>query len=142
MRRGFSLTELLVAMAVAGVVAAMSLPAAGRWRARLAVDRAVRDLVGAHGLARISAVARGAHVVLEVRTDSLIIHPDHQPDSVVWAIPGPSAAGVALTGPSYALRFSPMGVSVGVSNGTWTFSRGGFTRSVIISRWGRIRYAP
>ena len=49
---------------------------------------------------------------------------------------------VALTGPTRALTFSPVGVTMGLSNASYHLSRGAATRSVIVSRLGRVRVAP
>jgi hypothetical protein len=46
---------------------------------------------------------------------------------------------IALTGPTRAMRFSPVGIMAGVTNGTWRLTRGEAARNVVVSRLGRVR---
>ena len=141
MRRGFTLSEMAITLAVTGIVSAIAIPAVGALRDRVATDGAARAIVAAHGRARMLAITTNEQVLLLIRSDSLLIQP-RRGGGPLWAGEGPAANGVTLSGPTFPLHLSPMGVSVGVSNATYTVQRGAVVRRVIISRWGRIRQSP
>lgn len=143
MTRGFTLTELLVAVALLAITAGIVTPRLQYPLDRLAVDRAVYDFRAAHLRARMTAVTRNRVTVLQIASDSVRIRVLAGGDTVTyWSRPGPVVFGVALSGPTTWLRFHPAGVSYGFSNGTWTFGRGSAHRKVIISRLGRLRVTP
>ncbi len=56
---GFSLIELLVVVALIGILATTLFPSAVHWRQRQELERAAREFVLAHALARASAVRLG-----------------------------------------------------------------------------------
>lgn len=138
MRRGLSLLELLLAIALSGLLLGIALPGFGSFRDRLMVDEEVRRLVSAHRRARITAILQSTPVVLSIGPDSLTIRADSEPD-MGWEEAGPTARGVELAGGSRRLTFSPVGITTGVSNGSFTLSRGGAARTVVVSRLGRLR---
>jgi prepilin-type N-terminal cleavage/methylation domain-containing protein len=143
MSHGFTLFELLLALALVAVVSGIALPRLQRPLDRLAVERAVFDASAAHQRARSLAIARNRPTVLQVRADSLRIRVLSGIDSTdAWAHHGPAEYGVALSGPSHWLRFDPTGLGAGVANGTWSFSKGRVQRRVIASRVGRLRVSP
>jgi prepilin-type N-terminal cleavage/methylation domain-containing protein len=138
MRRGFTLIEVLLVLAVMGLTLGIALPRLGALRNSLAVTRAAEEIATAHRRARVVAILRGRAVVLSVSPDTLTIR--SAGDTVdVWAGPGPSAAGVFLPGPTRRITFSPLGIAMGVSNASFPLARGNATRTVIVSRLGRLR---
>ena len=138
MRRAFTLPELVLILAVTGILAAIAVPLLSRTVDRIEVHTAVAHLVAAHQRARIMAIAKGQVLVLSVDSATLRIAP---PDGVpvLWWEAGPAAAGVTLPGPSRRFTFSPEGITLGLSNATLPLSRGTSTRTIIISRLGRVR---
>jgi type IV fimbrial biogenesis protein FimT len=66
---GFTLVELLVALAIGGVVLLLALPTYRTWIAELEVQDRVNALVNAMSLARSEAIKRGARVNLCQSTD-------------------------------------------------------------------------
>jgi hypothetical protein len=56
-----------------------------------------------------------------------------------WAAPGPAEDGVALAEPSRDLTFSPLGITTGLSNASFHLSLGSASRTVVVSRLGRVR---
>lgn len=140
MSRGVTLIELLLALVVGSLLAALAVPRFARVRDSLAVEAAAQRLVAAHQRARLLAILQSRETLLGVRADSLVLRIVSGTDSVThWGAPGPAADGVALSGPARPMIFSPVGLMYGVSNGTWRFTRGAARRDVIVSRLGRVR---
>ncbi len=140
MRRGITLVELVLVLALLSILAGFGLPAAGRLRDAVAADRAAQAIVGAHRVARFSAILRNRRTLVVVRPESLAVRALGGADTLtLWVREGPAADGVALAGPTYALVFAPTGIPLGAANATFLLTRGSVTRRVIISRLGRTR---
>ncbi len=141
MRRGYSLLELLLGLSVAGLLAALALPAIGALHDRLQTDAAARALVAAHLRARFIAMAEQRIVVLELTPARLAIRAVESPvDTVLrWEGGGPALEGVVVTGMPHQAAFGPGGVGLGLANATFVLQRGGAIRQVIVSRYGRVR---
>ena len=138
MRRGYTIPELILVLAILGLLTGIAVPRFARLADSLAVQRAALELVSAHNRARMSAVLRGRPLELTIRADLLAIRFPGAPENV-WQALGPAAQGVAMTGPTHPVTFSPVGITVGLSNGSYRLSRGAATRTVIVSRLGRVR---
>lgn len=142
MQRGMTLPELALAMALAGLLVMIGLPKYREALDRIAVDRTAYALVAAHHRARITAILESRPSFLQFTSDSVVIRLRRGARTVPhWRMPGPAARGVALSGPSKSLMFSPTGVAMGFANGTWVLRRGRALRKVITSRLGRARIA-
>lgn len=63
-QRGFTLTELLTALAVSGVLATVGMPAMGSFHGKTAVDSQVQSLSSAMRRARQEAITRGELVTV------------------------------------------------------------------------------
>jgi prepilin-type N-terminal cleavage/methylation domain-containing protein len=138
MRRGFTLIESILVLVVMGLAFAIALPRLNALRNSLAVSRAAEEIVAAHRRARVLALLRSHPVVLSVSADTLTIRLEGASIDV-WGGSGPTAAGVSLPGPTRRVTFSPVGLAMGVSNASFPLARGSATRTVIVSRLGRIR---
>jgi prepilin-type N-terminal cleavage/methylation domain-containing protein len=138
MRQGFSLLELVLVLAVVGLLLGIALPQLSGALDRIEVDSVAHQISGAHQRARLLALARGTVVVLSVSPQQLVIRLSGEA-ATVWSQPGPSASGVALQGADRQFTFSPVGMTLGLSNATIHLTRGSAARSVIVSRLGRIR---
>jgi len=140
MRHGMTLPELALALVLAGLLTSIAMPAFRQTLDRIAVDRAAYGLVAAHQRARVAAILESRPALLRFTADSLVIRIRRgSATPLYWTGPGPSAHGIALTGPTKALQFSPTGVTMGFANGTWTLRRGKAYRAVVLSRLGRAR---
>lgn len=138
--RGALLVELVLALAIAGLVVGIAGAALRRPLDRLAADRAALEIAGAHTRARLASVTHNRVSRLVITPDSLTITLGHPPDTLRhWTGPGPGVMGVTLTGPSHEVLFRPAGVSFGFANATYTLTRGGAQTDVVVSRLGRVR---
>ena len=140
MRHGFTLVEILLVVAIVGLLSAIGAPRLADALRRVTVTNAAHRLVAAHTRARLTATVESRVTLLTLRADTLSVRVIDGVDTLpLWQEPGPAATGVTLAGPSHPVVFVPTGLTHGLANGTWTLTRGAATRSVIISRAGRVR---
>jgi prepilin-type N-terminal cleavage/methylation domain-containing protein len=138
MQRGFSLFEIMLVLAVVGLMGGIAIPHLAGILDSIEADAAANHIVAAHQRARIMAVARGQVTVLTVDAGRLVIRLRGL-ESPLWSEAGPSAQRVALAPVSHQFTFSPEGITLGLSNATMRLTRGSALRSVVVSRLGRIR---
>jgi prepilin-type N-terminal cleavage/methylation domain-containing protein len=138
MKHGFTLLETVLGLAVSALLLGIALPALSALKQGVKVEHAAQDIAAAHRRARATAVALGKPAILSVAPDSLRITLVGA-DRPHWAAPGPAAEGVALGGPPRVLTFSPLGITTGVSNASFPLSLGSASRTVVVSRLGRVR---
>lgn len=138
MRHGHTLIELTLALAVAGLTLGIALPHLARLQDGLEVDRAAREVVTAHRRARIAAITRSRLIVLTVSADSLTYR-ELGAAAAIWRSPGPARGGVVLASPDRQITFSPVGITLGLANASFRVLRGSASRTVIVSRLGRVR---
>jgi len=138
MRQGFSLAEMLLVLAVTGILAGIALPRLSVIVDGIEVQGAAARLRAAHQRARMMAVTGGRVLVLSVEADSLTITPRGSV-ATLWSESGPARSRVALEGAPRRFTFSPEGLTLGLSNATLRLHRGASTRAVVISRLGRVR---
>lgn len=138
MNRGATLIELALALTVAGLLLGVALPRLEAFRDNLAVDRAAGQIVGAHRRARMAAIVQSRPMDLAISPTGLAIRPAGAVADL-WQAEGPASDGVTLAGGLRHITFSPVGLSIGLSNGSYQLSRGTATCTVVISRLGRVR---
>jgi prepilin-type N-terminal cleavage/methylation domain-containing protein len=141
MPRGTTLPELLFALVILGVLAALTAPAAAALRDRLRVDEAAALVAEAHGRARLLATIERRVMVLTLTPDSVVLRAvETRTDTTErWRAAGPAASGVTVSGFPRTVGFAPSGVAFGFANGSYGFSRGAARKRVIVSRYGRVR---
>jgi Tfp pilus assembly protein FimT len=140
MRRGATLLDLLLTLTVIGLLLAIGVTrlAAVHDAARVRVVAA--QLVGALEAARGSAIRLGGGVTLHLDGARWEVRRTLGIDTIVtWRLPGHQQAGVDLTGAGAPIRFGPAGLATGVANRTFHLTRGTVTRTVVLSRLGRVR---
>jgi prepilin-type N-terminal cleavage/methylation domain-containing protein len=140
MRRGVSLPELVVVLAVLAVVMAITLPRLVGLLDWIAVDAAARDVTASIAIARNAAVMKGVRSRAVIATDSLRIDRwlgDTWGPLVRW--PGPSDRGVSLDVSNPAVVFDAIGLGWGVSNTKVVLRRGDRVATITVSRVGRVK---
>jgi prepilin-type N-terminal cleavage/methylation domain-containing protein len=141
MRRGATLLELVLVLVIIGTLTAIAYPRVRGFTDGLAVNRAAVEIASAHRRARMSAILQSRILELTVSAGALSIRPRGATVDT-WRAPGPVLAGVLLAGPARVITFSPVGISIGVSNASFRLSRGAVSRTVVVSRLGRLRIVP
>lgn len=140
LNRGFSLPELVLVLVILGGLTAIALPPIRTLLDGITVENGARQIRAAHFRARMHAVAYGQVTLLDLGADSIRIRSVSGTDTVLtWQGPGPAADGLTLSGPAHPLVHSPLGLTMGVSNGTWHLTYRAASRDVIVSRLGRLR---
>jgi prepilin-type N-terminal cleavage/methylation domain-containing protein len=138
MKQGFTLPELMLVLAVAAVLLGIGVTTLVGAVDRLNVEATATQLVAAHQRARMMAVVRGQVLTLLIDSVSISIAP-RSGSAPIWSASGPAAAGVTLAGPARRFTFSPEGMTLGLSNASLQLQRGSITRTLVVSRLGRIR---
>ena len=137
MRRGYTVVELTLVLAIISLLLGIALPRIAPLRDGWNAEQAAQAVILAHSRARVAAILLSQPLVLTVAPESLRIAT--LADSVVWRGPGPAAEGASLAGPIRKLTFSPVGLSMGLSNATFRITKGAAIRTVVVSRLGRVR---
>ncbi len=134
--RGFTLVELLVVMAIVGLLIATSVPALSRYASQVRLRAATREVIGLLSLARSSAIGsrQPRTITLNTSQRSLFILETAQtePRIVRW----PSSMTVEATAhdePVQALVFKPTGGLEGGRAVTITLSQGTKSQTVTIA---------
>jgi len=139
-RRGFSLLELIVTLAAAAVVTAITLPRLGGVLDWLAVDAEAAKVTTGLAVTRHVAIMRGTRARLVVAVDSLRID---RWDGRTWTPlvrwGGPGEAGVRLEVSNPEIVFGPTGIGWGASNTTVVLRRGSRFEMITTSRLGRVK---
>lgn len=138
MKYGFTLVETALTLAVVGLLLGIALPRLSALKQGITVERAAQNIVAAHRRARTTAIVHGRPAILSVAAQTLRITfvGAGQPH---WSSPGPQNEGVVLAGPPRDLTFSPLGITTGLSNASFHLSLGSTSRTVVVSRLGRVR---
>jgi type IV fimbrial biogenesis protein FimT len=166
-KTGFTLVELLTALAIAALLAVVALPVYADWIADYQVLNHAQKLAGTMNVARTEAVKRGRPVNLCKSADlrrctagggwegGYIVHVDGDHDGAVDAgeialrIEGPAAAGITIRGNrpvadyvSYTRLGTTRLVRGGLQMGTFTVCKSGRRAvDVVLAHSGRARLA-
>ena len=136
MRPGFTITELCAALALAGLVLAISVPRFTGLRDRLAVRSASTELVAAFGVAREEALARGRRVAITLADAGAVVAVHDGPDTLHLRPLG-ALHGVTLDSSRDSSAYAPNGLGFGAANLRVIVARGAAADTVRVSRLGR-----
>jgi prepilin-type N-terminal cleavage/methylation domain-containing protein len=138
MKRGYTLVEVALALAVAGLLLGIALPSFTALKQGVKVESAAQSIAAAHRRARTTAIVHGRAAILSVaaRTLRITLVGAERPH---WTAPGPAEEGVTLASPARDLTFSPLGITTGLSNASFHLTAGSSARTVVVSRLGRVR---
>jgi len=140
MSKGFTLLEMMVVLAIAGVLLGMWLPRAARLQDWLETERAARDVTTALAVGRTGAVMQSTRARVEIGADTLRIDRFGASGwTPWWRVPGPASHGVTLEVSNPIVTFGPTGMGWGVSNTRIVLRRGSQAETITTSRVGRIK---
>ncbi len=139
MRRGVSLVELVVVVAIIGTVTGLLLPRWGGFRDRTAVSRATSEVASFYHQARYGAILRAQTVRIEFGNATLRAVYEGVQDSTFLLRPGPARYDVVLEGSRTVIRIGPNGIGYGAANTTLVLRRGEVADTLTTSRLGRLK---
>ncbi len=139
-RRGTTIVELLVTMAVVGVLTGVAVPRASTLVDRMSVRGATQDVMLALAAARAAASRRGAYAsfVADPRTGHVRVVSGGE---LLLDRDLSRTRGVSLQASRESVTFAPGGLGWGAANTTVIVSRGSRSDTVVMSRLGRVRAA-
>ena len=140
LRRGASLTELLITLSLLGVLTSIAVPRASQLADRVSVKGAAQDVVATLSAARAAASRRSAYVsfVADPRTGHVRIV---SAGEVLAEHDLARTRGVRLDASRESVTFAPGGLGWGAANTTVVVSKGTRSDTVVMSRLGRVRVA-
>jgi prepilin-type N-terminal cleavage/methylation domain-containing protein len=136
MRRGFTLLELLIVIALTGVLSGLAFPRLAGALDGIHAGQAASRIALAHERARALALGEQRTALLRVTADSLTVLVN---DSVRWGLAGPASDGATLSLGAAQTPYAPNGLALGAANTTFVVQRGLARVEVLVSRLGRVR---
>ena len=136
--RGFTILELLIAMMIAGILLAISIPHAQLQLDRVVVHSAREDVRAALSLGRTLALAGHARVVVSIDSTSGTLR-IRQYGQQVHSRGVAHAHGVRLVATRDSLVYNAHGVGHGAANLSIIVQKRAAAETVFVSRLGRIR---
>jgi Tfp pilus assembly protein FimT len=137
-RAGTALPELLVALTVAGILAALALRGAARWVDEARARGAVGDVRGALALARRVAVLRAERTAVRFDTARATLAVHRGADTLLSRALG-HIHGVRLSATRESTAYAGDGLGYGAANLRVVVRRGAAAETVTVSRLGRVR---
>jgi len=138
MRRGATLVELIVVMAVVGVLATVAGLRAAALRDRISVRAAATEAVATFAVARRWSMSRAARTAVTIDTSNSALVVRSFADTVVHRRLG-SSHGVTLSSSRDSMAYAPNGLGYGAANLTMVIQRGQSAETIFVSRLGRVR---
>jgi prepilin-type N-terminal cleavage/methylation domain-containing protein len=138
-RCGYTLLELVVVVAIVGLVTITGVRGLRHHLDRIAVRNAVADAAGALARARDEALARHAVVRVRIDTGAATLVLRARGERVALYRLG-HTHGVALSTSRDSIAFDARGLGYGAANLTLVARRGSAADTLVASRLGRVRY--
>jgi prepilin-type N-terminal cleavage/methylation domain-containing protein len=138
-RLGVTLLEIVVAIAIAGVLFGICLPRLGDLRDRWAVRGASSEVVAALATARHTAIARGRRVAVRFRAEDRTIAVVSALDTLQLRRLG-DQYGISLDVSRDSIAYGPTGRGYGAANSRVILSRGAAADTIVVARGGRVRH--
>jgi Tfp pilus assembly protein PilE len=138
MRRATTLFELLLVLAILGILGAMVVPSAARLLDRIEVNGAATELSALFAVARHTAAFRSTRAAVHLdsahATASITVGLD-----TVRAVELLHSRGVRLRATRDSVAYGPTGLGFGASTATIIVERGHEAETLYVSRLGRVR---
>ena len=144
---GFTLIEIMIAVAILGIGSAIAVPEFIRWNARTQLRQATSEIVSQLTMARMAAMNRNRGVDITIQATSGVV-------SVSAVVSGGSGTVIpsrnlmnsvkSVTGGPVTVSFSSLGVKTSAGTGTQTFGvcdTNNVQYSVIIIPAGRVNWS-
>jgi len=138
-RKGTTLIEMSMVLAVVAIVVLIALPQVGRIRDRAFVRSATTDLLAVLTIARHSAIMQGQTVAVHFDTSAgrIVVAADTH---IVSVHPMRSTYGVSMWTNRDSIAYNPLGLGYGAANFSIRLTRDQAQDTVILSRLGRARH--
>lgn len=127
-RWGFSLLEILIAVTVMGILAALVGPNVADYVQRTKLDGAAQQLLGDLERARTEAIKRNSAVTLRKTSASAY---------TITSVGSRSLDGATFTSGSDSVRFAPFGPPT-TGSATFVLTGGGRTRTISVNDAGHV----
>jgi prepilin-type N-terminal cleavage/methylation domain-containing protein len=138
MRRGVTVVELLVALIVIGVLAAIAGVRVAALRDHISVRAAATEAVATFALARRWSLSRAVRTAVTIDTAGAALTVRSYGDTVAHRRLG-AVHGVLVGATRDSMAYAPNGLGYGASNLTVVIRRGASAESIVVSRLGRVR---
>src|SRR5262245_14140860 len=136
---GFTVLEMTLVVAIAGLLMALSIPRLAHVRDASAVRGATSEIAAAFGTARQEALGRRTAVTIVVDTTSASVELRDANGRILRRSLG-AMYGIVLTANRDSVVYDPRGLAFGLSNLSVTVRRRGIVDTLTMSRLGRVRW--
>ncbi len=137
MRKGYTLMELLIVLAITAILSSLSVRALIGMREHLAVRLAATDATRTLHDARTIAITAAQRTAVRIDSRRNTISVLHGTDTLRTL--RLDDYGVQLRTTRDSIAWGPTGIGWGASSATITFTRGNASTALAVSRLGRIR---
>jgi prepilin-type N-terminal cleavage/methylation domain-containing protein len=138
-RAGFTLVELVVVLAMAGILVAIAIPRLGAAVDRAATRGAAADLTALFAAARDRAIASGSATAVSIATSTRTVSVRTR-GAVRLSRPIGALYGVSLAANRDSMTYDPRGIGFGAANLSIVVRRGRAADTLAVSRLGRVRH--
>jgi prepilin-type N-terminal cleavage/methylation domain-containing protein len=137
--QGFSLLEVVIVMAIAGILSAVVIPRGAAFLDSIRVHSAASDAFAIFSSARSAAVTRGAQAIVDIDTARAVLSVRIGPDTVRLRELGKNH-DVKISANRTSTTYATNGSGYGAGNLTLVIKRGSAVDSLVVSRLGRVRH--